>query len=244
MCGQSRMRGIALSVPAIRLSPLGRQVLSRYHSASLATRLFLSARWRWTPYEQIADRVPRAGTILDLGSGHGLLSLALALSEPARRIRGIDHDPGRVALARQAAVGLTNLEFATGSLLEAVNKESLRGTVAGIVVMDAMHYLSYDEQAHFLAQARNALQPAGILLIRDVDADAGKNFFLNRLHERAMTGLGFTRADQLHFRTGRAWLQLFASAGFEPASEPCSRFPFADRLFTCKLPAADMARAA
>src|SRR2546422_4897995 len=36
------------------------------------------------------------------------------------------------------------------------------------------------------AHARKSLQPGGVLLIRDVDASAGKNFFINRMHEKVM----------------------------------------------------------
>jgi SAM-dependent methyltransferase len=213
---------------------LGRQVLGRFRQASMATRLFLNARWRWTPYEQIAARIPAQGAILDLGSGHGLLSLALGLSSPQRKTHGIDHDPERVALAQKAAAGLPNLTFATGSLLEALVGGTHGGNLAAIVCVDAVHYLSYDEQLLFLAHARKALRPGGVLLIRDVDAGAGKTFFINRIYEQTMTAFGFTRADRLNFRRRSEWHEVLASAGFEPTSEKCSRFPFADLLFVCK----------
>lgn len=204
----------------------------------MATRLFLNARWRWTPYEQIAARIPAQGTILDLGSGHGLLSLALGLSSPQRKTHGIDHDPQRVALAQQAAAGVPNMTFATGSLLEALESETQGGSLAAIVCVDAVHYLSYDEQLLFLARARKALRPGGVLLIRDVDAGAGKTFFVNRFYEQTMTALGFTRADRLNFRRRSEWHEVLASAGFDTTSETCSRFPFADLLFVCKSRAA------
>jgi 2-polyprenyl-3-methyl-5-hydroxy-6-metoxy-1,4-benzoquinol methylase len=217
---------------ALRLGTLGKDVLRRYRHASMSARWFLNARWRWTPYEQIASRVPARGLILDLGAGHGLLSIALALGSSERKIRGIDHDERRIAVAQKAAADLGNLEFKSGGLLDAVADRELWGAVSGIVVMDAMHYLTHHEQIVFLANARQALAPGGVLLIRDVDAAAGKNFIINRWHERIMTGLGFTRASQLHFRTQSDWLQVLAEAGFAAACEPCSRFPFADLLFT------------
>jgi SAM-dependent methyltransferase len=231
-------------ISGLRLSFLGQQVLCRYRAASKLARLYLNTRWRWTPYENIAAHVPPQGLILDLGSGHGLLSLAMSLSEPGRTIRGVDHEPTRVELAREAAAGQANVEFAIGGLLEAVTDESLSGRVAGIVIMDAIHYLDYDEQEVLLSGARKALRPGGVLLIRDVDASAGKSFIVNRLYEKAMTGLGFTRADRLNFRSNDEWLQVLAKAGFEAASTPCNRFPFADLLFACRRPAVQAALAA
>lgn len=240
-----------MTTPALRLispteptAPLGRRVRARYRGAGTGTRLYLNARWRWTPYEAVAARLPTSGTILDLGCGHGLLSLAAALAEPGRMVRGTDHDLGRAELARRAGVGLDNLQFAAGNLLDAVDKQP-PGTVAGIVVLDALHYLSFDEQERFLARCRSALrQPDGVLLVRDVDAGAGSTGRFNRLYERVATGLGFTRADRLHFRTRAGWHDALARAGFSVASEPCSRFPFADLLFTGRPLAVAAVRAA
>ena len=125
-----------------RLTSLGRDVLSRYREAGLSARMFLNLRWRWTPYEEIARRIPAKGVILDLGLGHGLL----ALSEPARIVRGFDHDE--------------------------------------------------------------------------------------------------KRAEQLNFRSRADWLLLLAKAGLAAACEPCSRFPFADRLFTSTSSATEIKKAA
>ena len=82
-----------------RQTSLGRDVLNRYRGAGLSARTFLNMRWRWTPYEEIARRISTHGVILDLGSGHGLLSLAMAISEPTRIVRGFDHDEKRVDMA-------------------------------------------------------------------------------------------------------------------------------------------------
>lgn len=228
------LRRCPVAAPNARLTPLGLRVLQRYRGSGLKTRGFLRARWAWTPYEQIAAILPSSGTILDLGSGHGLLSLTMALSKPERFICGIDHDARRVEMSQQAANALPNAQFVVGDMLKAVAKQRLVGSLAGIVVMDAMHYLSFEDQETFLQNAIAALRPGGVLLVRDIDAGAGKTFWINRLFERMMVGLGFTCADRLHFRNREEWHDLFVRNGFEASSEPCSRFPFADRLFICK----------
>lgn len=233
------MYGLPLS-----LTTLGSQVLGRYAGASGISGLFLGARWRWTPYQQIASYLPTHGNILDLGCGHGLLSLAMGLSEPTRTILAIDHEPWRVAVAQKAVSDLANIAVETGSLLDIIAAEYWHGTVAGIVIIDAIHYLTPDEQVAFLDHARKALMPGGVLLIRDVDASAGKTFFINRLYEKMMTGLGFTMAKNLNFRSQAEWLNLLEKAGFDCTTEPCCRFPFADRLFVCRLRAAQTALAA
>lgn len=232
------MRPLHPSPRSFRVSPLGRRVLARYRGAGLASRLFLNARWRWTPYERIVAALPASGTILDLGSGHGLLSLALAMSGPRRTVRGVDHDPTRTALACRAAESVPNVAFETGSLLDGVTAAD------GIVVLDALHYLSFDEQELFLARCRAALRPGGVFLVRDVDAGAGSRSVVNRAYERVMTGLRITRAEKLHFRSAGEWVAALGRAGFAAAVEPCGRFPFADLLFTSQAAAVALPRAA
>jgi len=76
---------------------------SLFSAAPLSTRWFIRLRWKLTPYREIAARLPTGGRVLDLGSGHGLLSLALSMGSDKREIIGIDHDQARVRLAERAA---------------------------------------------------------------------------------------------------------------------------------------------
>lgn len=225
-----------MTANALLVPSLGSEVLGRYRGVSWLTRLFLNLRWCWTPYEEIASKLPREGTILDLGSGHGLLALVMALQCSGRQVRGTDHDAGRFALARRAAHGLENLDFQAGNLLERVRDEKIDLAPAGIVIMDTLHYLSPEEQNRLVRWAYSVLVPGGIFLVRDVDAGAGLSYLWNNLHERVMTGLGFTRAERMHFRARTEWEELFQGPGFAVTSEKCSRFPFADLLFTCTKP--------
>jgi hypothetical protein len=103
--------------------------------------------------------------------------------------------------------------------------------------MDVLHYLPHDQQQEFVRTAHDKLRPGGVLLVRDVDTAAGFRSFLNRRYERLMTGIGFTRAGQLHFRTRAEWQELFHDGAFAVQSESCGHFPFADVLFTCHKPA-------
>jgi SAM-dependent methyltransferase len=213
---------------------LGRDVLSRYGHASRAARVFLNARWRWTGYEPVAARLPADGLILDLGSGHGLLSLALGLSAPGRTVRGIEHDPHRIDIATRAAAQIPNVAFQCNDFFAALVDDSLCGAVAGIALMDTLHYLRFDVQEQLLARCRQLLRPDGVLVMRDVDAEAGKTFLVTSLHEKIATGLGLTRAEGLRFRGKTNWLAALTAAGYEAHGERYTRFPFADVLFECR----------
>lgn len=204
-------------------------VLWSYRDLPLSTRLFLKLRWRFTPYEEIAAYAPTRGLIYDLGCGHGLLSLTLALQSPARIVRAIDHDERRIRLARKTARNFLNVEFCDGDFTEVLDRKKNHATA--IVVMDAMHYLSPQDQERLLEQARTALLPGGLFLMREVDTTAGLTSWINKVHEWGMTATRFTRAERVSYRTPEEWENLFRKSGFCVESKPCGCFPFADRLF-------------
>jgi len=206
--------------------------LSRYRGISLGTRFFLTLRWHLTPYLAMARHLPKEGRILDLGCGHGLLSIALALESPKRDVVGIDHDEARVQAANQAAQAMPQLSFKTGNLLEPIS-----GPFAGVCMIDVMHYFEPKLQHQIFMNAFQTLSPGGCLIVREVDpAGGGMASWFNRFYEKIATVTGFTRAEKpgLHFRTPSAWMEELRSVGFEVQSECCSSRLFADILYVCR----------
>jgi 2-polyprenyl-3-methyl-5-hydroxy-6-metoxy-1,4-benzoquinol methylase len=213
-------------------SPSFSGYLSRYQGISLGTRIFLTLRWRLTPYLAMAKYLPHEGKILDLGCGHGLLSLALAMESSKRQVHGIDHDETRVQAANAAASGVPNLSFQTGNVLDPPT-----GCYAGIAMIDVMHYFEPKLQEKIFQQVYQALEPQGCYLVREVDpAGGGAASWFNRFYEKIATLTGFTRAEkpELHFRTPSGWIQALESVGFQVTSERCSSKLFADILYVCR----------
>ena len=111
---------------------------SRYNTIpgiNLGTKVFLHLRWLLTPYERMAAYAPKVGKVLDVGCGHGLLAMEMALSGPHRTVLATDHDVARIELATQAGKGITNLKFevSTGSPVA-------DGTFDAIMMIDFLHY--------------------------------------------------------------------------------------------------------
>src|SRR2546428_14180018 len=67
--------------------------------------------------DEVGQYLPRRGRVLDLGCGFGLFSLYYASVRPAIEIEGIDLNPRRIAMARQAALrlGLRNPRYEVGN---------------------------------------------------------------------------------------------------------------------------------
>lgn len=188
-----------------------------------------------TPYTRMASVLPAKGRVLDLGSGHGLLAFALSLGSPQREVVGVDHDAERVRLAEAAALRLSvalRPTFEVGDLKEKL-KSFQSESLAGIAMIDMLHYFDAPSQQFLVSEAARVLTPGGILVAREIDSDARINGALNRLYEQLATGVGFTRStgSSLTFRGARGWTALFESVGFAVRSERSGPWFLADRLF-------------
>jgi 2-polyprenyl-3-methyl-5-hydroxy-6-metoxy-1,4-benzoquinol methylase len=218
---------------------------SRYNTIpgiSLGTKLFLHLRWWLTPYERMAAYVPKSGRVLDVGCGHGLLAMEMALSEPNRTVLATDHDVARIELARQAAnsgKGINNLRFdiSTGSPVVAA---PAAGKFSAIMMIDFLHYFSPQQQDDMIAKAYANLEQGGWLLAREVNQQGGLISKLNQLYEKMATLTGFTQSntiqakENLSFKSQSGWEAKFAEHGFKVRSEPCSSPIFADILYICQ----------
>lgn len=211
---------------------------SRYNAIpgiSLGTKLFLHLRWLLTPYRRMAAYVPKAGKVLDVGCGHGLLAMEMALAAPGRHVLATDHDVQRIALARQAGAGIGNLQFEVSS-----GNPVTAGTFDAILMIDFLHYFSPEAQDGMIAQAFANLQTGGWLLAREVNQQGGLISKLNQLYEKMATLTGFTQSntikakENLSFKSQSGWEAKFAEHGFKVRSEPCSSPIFADILYICE----------
>jgi 2-polyprenyl-3-methyl-5-hydroxy-6-metoxy-1,4-benzoquinol methylase len=208
---------------------------SRYNTipgVKLGTKLFLHLRWMLTPYSEIAGYVPQAGRVLDVGCGHGLLAMKMALGAPERSVLATDHDAQRINLARLAGAGIHNLQFevSTGSPVTA-------GSFTAIMMVDFLHYFSPEEQDTIIQEAFAKLAPGGWLLAREVDQHAGLLSKINQLYEKLATWTGFTRSNALAtmtFRSQPAWEAKFAEHGFKVQAKRCSSPIFEDILYICE----------
>jgi uncharacterized protein len=211
------------------------KIVSLFSGAPLSTRWFIWLRWRLTPYRDIAAAMPIAGRIVDLGSGHGLLSLALSMGSDQREIIGIDHDQARVCLADRAAARYDSPakpKFEVGDLEKALATFAPR-SLSGIAMIDILHYLAPDSQAALVREAARVLEPGGILAVREVDSQGGAAAVWNRFYENVATRIGFTQSARtdLEFHSVADWTKMLEDSRFDVRSAPCGSRIFSDVLF-------------
>ncbi len=189
--------------------------------------------------------IPDHARILDLGCGQGLLGAwlfaARTLYEAGRwpvawpvaprpsAYRGIELMPRDVRRAR-GALG-DRAECVLGDI-----RTTAFGKPDTIVILDVLHYLEYAAQDEVLIRARDALLPAGWLLMRVGDAEGGLSFRISKTVDFLVTLAKGHHLSRLYCRTLRDWQDALCRLGFTVRPIPMSRgTPFANVLLVAWL---------
>ena len=142
-----------------------------WRGSDALTRVALPAELIGAALEQlgpVTSALTEGASVLDVGSGYGTPTIALAQHFPAARVLGIDYHDASVAQARRAAAAAgvaDRVRFEVGSAAD------LPGSgYALITFFDSLHDLGDPLAA--LIQARDALAPDGaVLLVEPLAAD-------------------------------------------------------------------------
>ncbi len=206
-----------------------RALMADYRRTGWATRWEQELRLRICPFEEVVQRVPKEGVVLDLGCGFGALSHLLAMDSAQRRVIGIEQMPHRVEMARRAMGGLPNLEFLVGDIHE------VAFAPANCIIMnDVLHHIPHDRQIPLLKKCYEGLLPGGSLLIKDVTKSPVSKYIWNYIHD-------FVRNGNLPFYCLDAAIlyALLELVGFETTVQRLDEgYPYPHILYVCSKPAA------
>jgi SAM-dependent methyltransferase len=192
----------------------------------------------------LARGLVRDGALVDIGCGQGLLAAWLVAARelyaagawpsgwPAppdlSSITGIELMPADVERAR-AALG-ARAKFVVGDM---------RGVAFPradtVVILDVLHYVPIADQDAVLARVRDALSPAGVLLLRVGDAAGGLAFRWSKWVDRSVMLARGHGWNPLWCRTLDAWRAALRHIGFAVEAMPMSQgTPFANVLLVAK----------
>lgn len=196
-------------------------------------------------YLQILRRglLPSGGRLLDLGCGRGIL-LSLLVTARERLARGLYPEgwapPPTLALCgiEASLKAATAARAALGAEAQ-VDIADLRNAVLpparAALLLDVLHYLPAAAQEELIARVAAALEPGGLLLIRDADAAGGWRFAATRIQERACALARRHWRQRFHYRSAAEWRRLLESAGFSVEVEPMSMgTPYANVLLAAR----------
>lgn len=216
----------------------------RYVETSLTAWEFARGKLHGDPlyrYALCGGPLPSGGTLLDVGCGQGLMLALLAEAAhtsgvgawppewqlPPRfdRMVGIERRAHRARLARRAL-------GADAEIIEADARAFCPGHYRAILLFDVLQMMTAAEQEALLSAVVRALDPGGVILVREADASGGWRFKAVRLGNRLTALASGAWRQTFAFRTAAEWLACFARHGLDAEVRPMSgETPFANLLF-------------
>jgi len=141
-------------------------------------------------YRFFNEIIPRKCTITDLGCGYGYLDFMLNLVSDQRRIKAVDYDEDKIAVARNCAIKSDRVDFISGD----VTQMELEASDV-FILNDVLHYFPKELQLKTLEKVISKVTPEGIIIIRDSDKELKKRHLGTKLTEFFSTNFGFNKTE-------------------------------------------------
>jgi 2-polyprenyl-3-methyl-5-hydroxy-6-metoxy-1,4-benzoquinol methylase len=218
--------------------PAARRALALYDDAPRGDRFHVRFRWWTCPFAAIEAQVPRSGRVLEVGCGHGLLSLYLALAGPDRAVTGVDIDEHKIVLAERAAARLAPGEADVAfSVVEPAGFAP--GSYDAIVIADVLYLLGAAARRSLLARCVDHLAPGGVLLVKETDRLPRWKGAITVAQEKLATGvLRITEGDEVEFAPPAELVGQLREAGLDVTLDRVDRgYPHPHVLVTARAPA-------
>ena len=187
------------------------QALSLYRNQSIGARLHTRLRAWSAPLDAVVEALPRDGTLLDVGCGHGLISNEVALRSPLASVLGVDVSETKIASARATVGARANVEFRLAPL-ESVPESGFDA----VSLIDVLYLVPLGSWTPFLTTCLGKLRPGGIFVLKEIGTEPWWKFERLKLQEFMSTRiLRITKGDTMHFESGEDLKQRLVSLGFE-----------------------------
>lgn len=207
------------------------RALSHYRDLPLLARIHNYVRRATCPFDRIAGFVPGEGTICDLGCGHGLFSIYLALSSPLRRVIGYDLSEDKISVAEKAGACVQNVEFHKADALCAPLDKC-----DAVTLVDVLYLMDFKRQEELIERISRALSHDGILIIKTTDTSPRWKYLISHAQEcLAVKLLGITTGSGLYFLGRDDLTTILNRCGFESdAHRVDSGYPHSHTVFVCR----------
>ncbi len=160
---------------------LGYAAWRTYTGAPIAVRAFLLARLAAVPVDTIARQFDGVkGSILSVGSGHGLIERAISIENPEITVRGYELNAARVNLANATSGAVPNVELDCQDVTQLRADDIFEGALA----CDLFHHLSPEGQVVMAAELRDRLSLGGRLVVKDIARTPAWKHRWNFTHDR------------------------------------------------------------
>ncbi len=223
---------------SFHLTPAARTALRCYRGLARRTRTHVLLRWVTAPLAAVEAALPRTGQILEVGCGHGLLSLVLAAAESGREVHGIDIDVAKIHQANQAAAALEQDGRVSFAAVPSDWRPPASQTWDAVVICDVLYLLGAAAALDLVRACAASLRPGGMLVIKEIDTRPSWKYRLSRAQELAATRLAkITQGEVVRFVAIEELTATMEAAGLRTTRQQLDRgYPHPHLLLTGRLP--------
>ena len=230
--------GVRREDPA--LAGLWRRASDPYLSAGVMAWEFARGKLRGDPvYRALLQPgvLPSGGTLLDVGCGTGL-ALSLLRVAPPRfdRVIGIELRSRAARTARRVLADYAEI-------IEGDACQVPLPPCRAVLVLDVLHMIDRPGQERLVERIVQALEPGGVLIVREADPAGGAGFLAVRAGNRLKALVTGNWRQAFAFRTQQEWAGLMRRCGLQVDVQPAGEgTPFANLLLIARrAPAAAVA---
>jgi SAM-dependent methyltransferase len=198
-----------------------------YAHAPVAARIHAYGRFLSCPFLGVVAHLPPRARLLDVGGGHGTLSL-LAAELGASSVVALDPDRRKLFTTFRHP----RVRFVAGYL------DAVGGAFDAAALLDVLYRFPIAEWDALLAALHARLRPGGVLLIKDLDPGHRWKQRWNRAQERISDRLGLTLGEAFSYESRAEVLARLARAGFVggEAVDLGAWYPHAHVLYVARTP--------
>lgn len=182
-------------------STRGVRALACYGGAGRRVRIHTALRWWSCPFEMVACEVPEGTDVLDLGCGHGVLSLHLAI-ERGSRVLSVDVAELKVNAALMAVGSAVDRGWIASDAVQVklieVGWVPPAASFDVVTVVDVFYLLNKARRSAVLADVVAALRPGGRILVKETAETPRRKMLISLIQEfLAVRVLRITSGDRV-----------------------------------------------
>ncbi|MCE6991345.1 trifunctional MMPL family transporter/lysophospholipid acyltransferase/class I SAM-dependent methyltransferase [Dyadobacter sp. CY323] len=192
------------------VSYLKHKIFTNYVFKGPVLEWYFKIKWRlegrnFTEYNAL---IGERKNLLDIGCGYGYLSFYLHYKNEERVITAVDYDEEKILIAKNSYNKTSHLRFLAQDIMT-----TNFGTQDVIFLNDILHYLSKEKQLNLLKRCAAALNPGGIIFIRDGITDLEQKHRNTKKTEALSTGLfSFNKKEEEFHFFSSADIKKFANS--------------------------------
>ncbi len=214
-----------------KMDTITQKTLDLYNKDGEFHKLFSLIRLWDAPFQELDQKIPKTGQIVDLGCGDGIVVNYLALKQKTRKILGIEIDKDRVT---EADKKLKNTKFLEGDITK-INFPK----ADAIILTHVLHHLTTKNAQEFLLKKiKTKLKKNGKLVIVEIIEKPFWKYLLTWVTDAFVVPIVFSGKlydFNFHYRQEKEWTLLLTSLGYKVSSYKADKDkPFSHVIFVCQ----------